>query len=56
MICTFQTGYAGVCGRTAEYNKDRCKRHEGKKDKVKLVKIGKYSGASKWRKELGFAK
>ena len=33
-----------------------CKRHEGKKPKEKLVKIGKFSGYSKHAEETGLYK
>jgi len=35
------------CGRTVEINSQTCKKHRGKVSRVKVTKVGKYSGYSK---------
>lgn len=45
-MCTFKTGYAGICGKHSAT--DRCPKHFGKKDKEQRQKIGKYRGKSNW--------
>ena len=50
--CTFETGYAGSCGKwVSGIKSDRCDKHKGKENKPKLEKIPKFRGDSKWQKE-----
>lgn len=47
--CTFETGYAGICGKFVKgVGSSRCDRHLGKKETPKRSKGTKFRGDSKF--------